>query len=331
MSSLSADLTKLVSSIGKLENIDNSIAASTDTLISDSIESIKKVGSRHDDCFNSIDSTAFSNSISDTSTGFLSLEDNIDKTIRLILAYNNSLNENIFNTKVDSIKISGLSKALDWEINNSNSTLADMISKDEIKANYDYKYYNNLLNQVLDSLDTTREKTTMSAIFLATVFPHLPYFWGGGHEKNCLGVDPEWGSEKQVTAAGSSTTGKYLPYSLDCSGYVSWSLFNGGVKNGAQDCKLTSENYADYGEKMSITSADVYNKVEPGDLAYMSGHIGVIISKKDNNLVIAHCSGSGEGMNITKISTETGKVVEDSSKPDRAGENYFTDVIAMDY
>ena len=63
MGSLSADLTKLVSSIGKLENIDNSIAASTDTL-------------------------------------------------------------------------------------------ADMISKDEIKANYDYKYYNNLLNQVLDSLDT---------------------------------------------------------------------------------------------------------------------------------------------------------------------------------
>ena len=82
---------------------------------------------------------------------------------------------------------------------------------------------------------------------------------------------------------------------------------------------------------MSITSADVYNKVEPGDLAYMSGHIGVIISKKDNNLVIAHCSGSGEGMNITKISTETGKVVEDSSKPDRVGKNYFTDVIAMDY
>ena len=123
MGSLSADLTKLVSSIGKLENIDNSIAASTDTL-------------------------------------------------------------------------------------------ADMISKDEIKANYDYKYYNNLLNQVLDSLDTTREKTTMSAIFLATVFPHLPYFWGGGHEKNCLGVDPEWGSEKQVTDAGSSTTGKYLPYSF---------------------------------------------------------------------------------------------------------------------
>ena len=64
----------------------------------------------------------------------------------------------------------------------------------------------------------------MAAIFLSTTFPHMNYFWGGGHDKISEGLDPTWGTPKVVTAAGSDTTGTKQPNSLDCSGYISWSL-----------------------------------------------------------------------------------------------------------
>lgn len=41
------------------------------------------------------------------------------------------------------------------------------------------------------------------------------------------------------------------------------------------------------------------------------------------------CSGSGVGMNLTKIISETGLVVDDSNLPERVGTEYFTDVIAL--
>ena len=42
------------------------------------------------------------------------------------------------------------------------------------------------------------------------------YFWGG--KSLVIGWDSRWGELRQVTAAGSSTTGTYRPYGLDCSG-----------------------------------------------------------------------------------------------------------------
>lgn len=42
------------------------------------------------------------------------------------------------------------------------------------------------------------------------------YFWGG--KSLVLGWDSRWGTTMKVTAAGSSTTGTYRPYGLDCSG-----------------------------------------------------------------------------------------------------------------
>ena len=40
------------------------------------------------------------------------------------------------------------------------------------------------------------------------------YFWGG--KSLVLGWDDRWGTLRQVTAAGSSTTGTYRPYGMDC-------------------------------------------------------------------------------------------------------------------
>ena len=44
------------------------------------------------------------------------------------------------------------------------------------------------------------------------------YFWGG--KSRVIGWDSRWGTIQKVWAAGSSTTGTYRPYGLDCSGFV---------------------------------------------------------------------------------------------------------------
>ena len=41
-----------------------------------------------------------------------------------------------------------------------------------------------------------------------------------------LGWDSRWGQLRKVTAEGSSSTGTYRPYGLDCSGFVDWVFYN---------------------------------------------------------------------------------------------------------
>ena len=50
------------------------------------------------------------------------------------------------------------------------------------------------------------------------------YFWGG--KSLVLGWDSRWGTTMQVTAPGSSSSGTYRPYGMDCSGYVDWVFYN---------------------------------------------------------------------------------------------------------
>ena len=46
--------------------------------------------------------------------------------------------------------------------------------------------------------------------------------------------------------------------------------------------------------------------------------------------VIAHSCGSS-GMTLTSIDKKTGKIVDDSGSSDKIGEEYFTDIIIMNY
>lgn len=44
------------------------------------------------------------------------------------------------------------------------------------------------------------------------------YFWGG--KSLVLGWDSRWGQLREVTSAGSPSTGTYRPFGLDCSGFA---------------------------------------------------------------------------------------------------------------
>ena len=88
------------------------------------------------------------------------------------------------------------------------------------------------------------------------------------------------------------------------------------------------------GEKVPITKANE-NNIKVGDLAYMKDHVGMIINVDKNVITVSHCSGSGDGMNITKMDTNTGIVVEDwngrETTNTRVGKTYFTDIVKVNY
>ena len=70
-----------------------------------------------------------------------------------------------------------------------------------------------LLRNLPEDLSPEREAVVRAACSLVG---KVNYFWGG--KSLVIGWDARWGELWQVTAAGSSTTGTYRPYGLDCSG-----------------------------------------------------------------------------------------------------------------
>ena len=70
-----------------------------------------------------------------------------------------------------------------------------------------------LLRDLPEDLLPEREAVVRTACSLVG---KVNYFWGG--KSLVIGWDARWGELRQVTAAGSSTTGTYRPYGLDCSG-----------------------------------------------------------------------------------------------------------------
>ena len=74
-----------------------------------------------------------------------------------------------------------------------------------------------VLQNLPADLSPERRAVVQNALML---YGKVSYFWGG--KSLVLGWDSRWGQLRQVTAAGSSTTGTYRPYGLDCSGFVDW-------------------------------------------------------------------------------------------------------------
>ena len=70
-----------------------------------------------------------------------------------------------------------------------------------------------LLRNLPEGLSPEREAVVRTACSLVG---KVNYFWGG--KSLVIDWDVRWGELRQVTAAGSSTTGTYRPYGLDCSG-----------------------------------------------------------------------------------------------------------------
>lgn len=275
-------------------------------------QNIENLGKDHDNCFSPLSDD---------------IECDLEKAITEVseLANDMYITVNLFSQAelaiIDNIKIEsiGLDTALQTQYTNTfNISL----------TGYDYEYYQSLFDKTISLATSERSKTTMAALFLSTSFPHMNYFWGGGHDRIVEGLDPTWGQEKEVTSPKSVTTGTTRPNSLDCSGYVSWALKNGGYDI---DQPMSTWELEEIGQKVPITSA-ASNNVQVGDLAAMNNHVGIIVKVDENEITVSHCSGNG-GMSITKIDTTTGLVTEDWNQEaeSRVGQPYFTDIIKVNY
>lgn len=150
-----------------------------------------------------------------------------------------------------------------------------------------------LLRNLPEGLSPEREAVVRSACSLVD---KVNYFWGG--KSLVLGWDSRWGELRQVTAAGSSTTGTYRPYGLDCSGFVDWVFYNqssGSYVIGHGGGATMQHSYC-----TNISWADA----QPGDLVFYpdNSHVGIVGGRDANGeLLIIHCASGYNNVVVTGL------------------------------
>jgi cell wall-associated NlpC family hydrolase len=148
-----------------------------------------------------------------------------------------------------------------------------------------------LIRNLPEDLSPEREAVVRTACSLVG---KVNYFWGG--KSLVIGWDVRWGELRQVTAAGSSTTGTYRPYGLDCSGFVDWVFHNqsGGSYVIGHGGGATMQH--SYCTDISWSSA------QPGDLVFYpdNSHVGIVGGRDANGeLLIIHCASGYNNVVIT--------------------------------
>ena len=150
-----------------------------------------------------------------------------------------------------------------------------------------------LIRDLPEGLSPERKAVVRTACSLVG---KVNYFWGG--KSLVIGWDARWGGVWQVTAAGSSTTGTYRPYGLDCSGFVDWVFYNqsggsyvighGGGAAMQHSC-CTDISWAD---------------AQPGDLVFYpdNSHVGIVGGRDANGeLLIIHCASGYNNVVLTGL------------------------------
>lgn len=191
---------------------------------------------------------------------------------------------------------------------------------DEMREFYSFTdQQNNMLDELLDNLELiggaigNLDVTDVGAQELLAALPgnlsaerravveaactlvgKVNYFWGG--KSLTIGWNPLWGTTMRVTAAGSSSTGTYRPYGLDCSGFVDWAFYN--ATGGTYVIGHGGGTYSQHAYCTPIA----WREAQPGDLVFYPGdsHVGIVGGRDENgNLLIIHCASGANNVVIT--------------------------------
>lgn len=210
-----------------------------------------------------------------------------------------------------------------------NVTVTDLITIPKIDNKKSYlkcEQFTESEAQLLDNLlayrineagENTRAGAVAAARFLALEFPYrIHYFYENGRLITAGGrsfVDGEgryyhkglylskdkydslaksaYGPQMWGCSMYSKVTKRKSPNGLDCSGYVSWALYNAGfdVGDGGAGINLDRDtDLDDLGEKLKITKENLASKrVKVGDLLSTYGHIGILIGMDEEHYYIA--------------------------------------------
>ena len=150
-----------------------------------------------------------------------------------------------------------------------------------------------LIRSLPEGLSPEREAVVRTACSLVG---KVNYYWGG--KSLVIGWNARWGEVWQVTAAGSSTTGTYRPYGLDCSGFVDWVFYNqsgGSYVIGHGGGATMQHNYC---------TGISWSAAQPGDLVFYpdNSHVGIVGGWDANGeLLIIHCASGYNNVVITGL------------------------------
>lgn len=118
----------------------------------------------------------------------------------------------------------------------------------------------------------------------------VPYFWGGGHGRVADGVVANWGSNECHTYANGTS---YNYCGLDCSGFVSWAIYNGGYNM----YPMSSGSFSNLAgaKKVNLKNSAV---LQPGDLLDSNGHVILVvdIDEESKEYICAEASGNTTGV-----------------------------------
>ncbi len=158
------------------------------------------------------------------------------------------------------------------------------------------------------------------------------YMYGGGWDwqdegsawsTRTIGISPDWVRfwqeqdanytyrDNYGNSANQDPPNSYYPYGeyneyyytgLDCSGYVGWALYNtihdeNGLEGYVGKSTQMAKRLADYGwgswSKTISTNAGSDNRLKPGDIMSMNGHVWISLGTcADGSVVIAHSTPS---------------------------------------
>ena len=116
-----------------------------------------------------------------------------------------------------------------------------------------------------------------------------------------------WGCDlKNFTNWGKWVRNEYYPNGLDCSGFVAWTLLNGGFDVGdigaGEDGDTTHRSMPDLGTKLNITPELMNSgRVKAGDLIGLSGHAAILAGWDDENYYIAESLNTTGGVVMTTV------------------------------
>ena len=160
--------------------------------------------------------------------------------------------------------------------------------------------FNNLISSNVQNAGlSTRAGVVSAAVTLIAELGNnynvkIPYFWGGGHGRVSTGASGNWGSSSCYTRANGTV---YNLCGLDCSGFVTWALYNGGFtisprtagtfKNLPGARRVTLENRA---------------ILSPGDILESEDHIVLVVAVENNKYICAEASGRTTGVRFTERS-----------------------------
>ena len=150
----------------------------------------------------------------------------------------------------------------------------------------------NILRNLPDGLSPERRAVVETACRLVG---KVNYFWGG--KSRVIGWDSRWGTIQKVWADGSSTTGTYRPYGLDCSGFVDWVFYN--ISDGAYTIGHGGGAHAQHTYCTAIT----WTEAQPGDLVFYpeDTHVGIVGGwDESGNILIIHCASGYNNVVVTK-------------------------------